>query len=97
VEALGPAGICRILDHADDRRAVARTVFGFYDGELRVFAGETAGRIAEAPAGTGGFGWDSIFIPTGSSRTFAEMNAEEKCAFSMRRRALTVLQRELLG
>lgn len=76
---------------------MALTVFGFYDGELRVFTGATVGRIAEAPAGTGGFGWGSIFIPMGGSRTVAVMNADEKCAFWMRGKAPAPLQRELPG
>jgi inosine/xanthosine triphosphate pyrophosphatase family protein len=44
--------------------------------------------LPPAPAGTGGFGWDAIFIPKGTKKTFAEMSPEEKDAYSMRRQAL---------
>ncbi|MEM8662640.1 MAG: RdgB/HAM1 family non-canonical purine NTP pyrophosphatase [Pseudomonadota bacterium] len=43
------------------------------------FEGVTAGTIAGAPRGTGGFGYDPLFVPhDGDGRTFGEMNAAEK-------------------
>ncbi|MGH7961387.1 MAG: non-canonical purine NTP pyrophosphatase, partial [Candidatus Binatia bacterium] len=69
------------------------TLFGYYDGtSLRVFPGVAAGIVPEVPRGTNGFGWDAIFQPVGSDRTFAEMTAEEKDHFSMRRLALEQLR-----
>jgi len=49
--------------------------------------------IPESPRGTSGFGWDAIFQPLGSERTFAEMTPEEKDRFSMRRLALEQLRK----
>ena len=49
--------------------------------------GRTDGVLAEHPRGTGGFGWDAIFVPDGETRTFAEMSGEEKDRISHRRRA----------
>lgn len=49
------------------------------------------GRIAEKPAGRGGFGYDPIFVPDGADppgRTFAELSPEAKDALSHRGRAL---------
>lgn len=54
--------------------------------------GEVHGRIAPAPRGTNGFGWDSIFIPNGSQKTYAEMTPSEKDAVSARGRALAALR-----
>src|SRR3990167_11463237 len=54
------AGLCTLLD-GKDRGATARCVFGFFDGkEEKYFEGGLSGTIAEKPAGTGGFGFDSI-------------------------------------
>jgi len=55
---------------------------------LRLTArGELHGTIAEAPRGTNGFGYDSLFIPRGSQRTLAEMTNAEKNAISHRAKA----------
>jgi XTP/dITP diphosphohydrolase len=53
--------------------------------------GEWRGRIARAPRGTGGFGYDPIFVPDGDRRTSAELRPEEKDAASHRGRALRAL------
>jgi non-canonical purine NTP pyrophosphatase (RdgB/HAM1 family) len=91
--ALGPNGICKLLRDETNRAATATTLFGYDNGsEYRVFAGTISGVIAETPRGTNGFGWDAIFQPFGSDRTFAEMKPEEKDRFSMRRLALEQLR-----
>ena len=46
------------------------------------------GRIAERPAGSGGFGYDPIFVPESDTRTMAELGDEQKDAISHRGRAL---------
>ncbi|MFM8972215.1 MAG: RdgB/HAM1 family non-canonical purine NTP pyrophosphatase [Actinomycetota bacterium] len=62
------------------------------DGREIVVRGEVEGRIAASPVGTGGFGYDPVFVPTeGDGRTFAQMSAEEKHAISHRGRALRAL------
>jgi XTP/dITP diphosphohydrolase len=53
--------------------------------------GEWPGRIADAPRGHGGFGYDPIFVPSGSDRSAAELSAAEKDAASHRGRALALL------
>jgi XTP/dITP diphosphohydrolase len=61
-------------------------------GEELVVRGEVEGLIADAPRGTNGFGYDSIFEPLeGDGRTFAQMSADEKHALSHRGRALRAL------
>ncbi len=57
---------------------------------IRLVRGTTRGRIARAPKGTGGFGYDPIFEPAGEppgGRTFGEWSAAEKHAVSHRGRA----------
>jgi XTP/dITP diphosphohydrolase len=56
-----------------------------------VVRGEWPGRIAFEPRGEGGFGYDPLFVPSGSSRTAAELSPAEKDAESHRGRALALL------
>lgn len=75
-----------------DRKARFRTAIALIaDGKETVVEGIVEGTIAEEPRGTDGFGYDPLFIPSGSSRTFAEMTAEEKNSISHRRRASEAL------
>ncbi len=62
------------------------------DGREVVVRGVVEGVIADAPRGTGGFGYDPIVVPTeGDGRTFAEMAPVEKHAISHRARAFRAL------
>ena len=49
------------------------------------------GRIIREPRGSGGFGYDPIFVPEGEERTSAELSPQEKDAASHRGRALRAL------
>ena len=69
-------------------------------GECRVVEGQIDGSLMRERRGTGGFGYDPIFEPYGSSRTTAEMDAAEKDAISHRGqafRALAPVLADLLG
>ena len=59
--------------------------------------GAVEGRIAFAPAGDSGFGYDPIFVPEGYDRTFAELGAEVKHRTSHRSRALCRFHEQLLA
>jgi XTP/dITP diphosphohydrolase len=56
-----------------------------------VVRGVWPGSIVRSPRGDGGFGYDPVFLPSGSSRTAAELTPEEKDAVSHRGRALAAL------
>lgn len=89
---LGCDGILTLLEGVRDRGATFETCMGLYDGgENLVFHGESRGIIAERRRGEGGFGFDPIFVPIGSSRTFAQMTRKEKNAVSHRGRAAEAL------
>ncbi len=76
-EELSHEQLCRMLD-GKDRTAVARCVFGYFDGISETyFEGSLEGSVPEVPSGTLGFGWDPIFIPKGYSVTRAELSPEE--------------------
>lgn len=69
--------MCRMVD-GKDRTATARCVMGYCDGgKVELFEGSLEGKIAIAPTGDKGFGWDRIFIPEGYSVTRAELNEED--------------------
>jgi XTP/dITP diphosphohydrolase len=66
------------------------------DGREVVARGAVDGFIALAPKGTGGFGYDPVFVPTeGDGRTFAEMAPADKHALSHRGRAFRALAEAL--
>jgi len=56
-----------------------------------VVTGQVEGRLIRAPRGSGGFGYDPIFLPDGFEQTTAEMTAEAKDAISHRGRAFRAL------
>jgi XTP/dITP diphosphohydrolase len=60
-------------------------------GPDRVVSGRVDGQIIDVPRGTGGFGYDPIFVPDGDDRTTAEMTPAEKDAISHRGRAFRAL------
>jgi XTP/dITP diphosphohydrolase len=59
--------------------------------EVLVAQGLVEGCITDAPRGSGGFGYDPLFVPLGFSRTMAEMSGEEKSVRSHRGRAVRAM------
>jgi len=62
---------------------------------LATFDGVVEGTIVESARGSSGFGYDPVFQPIGSTKTFAELAAEEKNRISHRARAIRLLRRSL--
>ncbi|MBI4660767.1 MAG: non-canonical purine NTP pyrophosphatase [Verrucomicrobia bacterium] len=60
------------------------------------FEGICGGRIGFEPRGSGGFGYDPLFIPEGFDETFAELGEETKNQISHRGKALVKLRQRLL-
>ena len=56
-----------------------------------IASGTWEGRIARTPAGSGGFGYDPVFVPAGETRTVAQLSARQKNALSHRAQALQAL------
>jgi XTP/dITP diphosphohydrolase len=54
------------------------------DGHVESFEGRAEGTLTWPPRGTVGFGYDPVFVPLGETRTFAEMEPEQKHAISHR-------------
>ncbi|MCP2333121.1 RdgB/HAM1 family non-canonical purine NTP pyrophosphatase [Actinoalloteichus caeruleus] len=96
LKAQGVEGLVRMAAGYSNRAATATTALGYADADgVRVFTGTLRGSVAHAPRGGNGFGYDSIFIPEGEDRTYAEMDTAEKHRISHRRHAVDALRRGL--
>lgn len=85
------------LKDAHDRSARFRTVISLIlDGKTYFFEGICTGQIITNRIGIHGFGYDPVFVPDGSNKTFAEMDMEEKNIFSHRKKAMEKLIRFLI-
>jgi len=67
-----------------------------FELHTQIFQGACEGRIAFAPRGTGGFGYDPLFVPDGFEQSFAELGDDVKNRLSHRAKALLELQKSLL-
>lgn len=86
LDTVGKEGILKMLENEENRNVIAAAAIGFHDGKkIHTFVGEKQGIVAFQARGDNGFGWDSIFIPKSSDKTYAQMTSEEKNAISHRR------------
>ena len=80
------------LKDKPNRQAQFKTIFALCLGEeLYTFEGIVRGEITYERKGTGGFGYDAVFLPEDYKETFAQMSADEKNRISHRGRALQQL------
>jgi XTP/dITP diphosphohydrolase len=92
-KTIGNAGLLKLMANVEDRKAIFQSVMAYYDGHSTpvCFEGEATGKITNKERrgnGKSGFGFDPIFQPAGSAKTFAEMTVEEKNGFSHRASAV---------
>lgn len=90
LQKCGINGLLTLLDGEDNRKAYFKTSIAVYDPKedsVTVLSGTCRGWIAHEPKGSGGFGYDSVFIPDDHDRTFAEDTAH-KADISHRTRAI---------
>ncbi len=78
----------------DERKAYFMTVAAIIDknGREHLVQGVCKGKVAENYSGSGGFGYDPLFIPSGYDKSFRELGTEEKNKISHRKRALEELK-----
>lgn len=80
------------MQGVDERSARFRTVIALIlDGSEYLFEGKVEGEITRERRGTGGFGYDPVFLASGHDRTFAEIPLSEKNTISHRARAMRKL------
>lgn len=98
-DAANIARLLREMEGVPEERRGARfvcvLVLAHPDGRWVSLEGTCPGRIAEAPRGKRGFGYDPVFIPEGLDRTMAQLSLEEKNSLSHRGRALRALSEML--
>jgi XTP/dITP diphosphohydrolase len=89
-KTIGIEGLLTLLGDRRSRKASFRSAVAYCEprGEPRVFEGQVRGRIARSPTGENGFGFDPVFVPSGSERSMGELTLEEKCAISHRGEAM---------
>ncbi len=76
----------------ENRKASFITIISLMlEGKEYFFEGRCTGHIVEIANGDMGFGYDPVFMPDGSNKTFGEMNMDEKNEFSHRRKAVDQL------
>ena len=96
IEELGYDGLLHLANSLPSQEAVGRACYGYYDGnDLKLFDGEMRGRIGTEARGTGGFGFDPIFINEGYNQTRAEMDEEIYVKTSYRTGAILKLKEYL--
>ena len=85
-KTIGLDGILRLLEGVKDRSARFECCIGFMmpGGEPSTCKGIAKGSISMERAGTGGFGYDPVFIPEGYAKTYAQFEISEKNKISHR-------------
>lgn len=91
LDTIGLAGLLRLAAPHADRRAHFATDLVLVHHGVHHFTGRLDGVLATEPRGTGGFGFDSVFVPDGHTRTLAQMHPDEKNALSHRGKAVQAL------
>ena len=96
MKTIGNEGLYNIAEKLGNNKAQAKTIIGYAitKENIEYFEGVIEGEIVP-PTGDKGFGWDPIFKPNGHSKTFAEMDADEKNSLSMRKVAFAKLAEAL--
>ena len=90
LQALGP-------DAARDAWFSCVLAIAWPEGDSAVYEGRVDGTLTWPPRGKLGFGYDPVFLLSGNTRTFAEMNPEEKHAISHRADAFAKLVKDQFG
>ncbi|MEM3142689.1 MAG: XTP/dITP diphosphatase [Zestosphaera sp.] len=92
-KTIGVEGILKLMSSVSDRTAFFKSVIVLYYPQqgFKVFEGVVYGSISLEARGSGGFGFDPIFVPEGHHKTFAELDLETKNSLSHRGRAFRAM------
>lgn len=94
ISKLGEGALFELADQSGKRARVACAI-AYYDGHtLMTVKAENQGTVVE-PRGENGFGFDKVFIPDGSTKTYGEMTMKEKDAVSHRSKAIKLFIEKL--
>lgn len=93
IEELGYNGLLNLAASLPEQTALGCVCYGLFDGsQIQFFDGEMHGRISWETRGSGGFGFDPIFINDGFSKTRGEMTEAEYAQTSSRTMAIKKLR-----
>ncbi len=93
LSSVGIGGILAMAASVKDRRARAITALAYADRDgVIVFEGTVHGSLSETASGENGFGFDSVFVPTGTIHTLADLAPDAKNTVSPRRLAANQLR-----
>jgi XTP/dITP diphosphohydrolase len=93
-KTIGNKGLLQLMEKTENRKAVFQSAVAYYSSDLKspiCFKGEVVGEITRKEMtvnNSSGFGFDPIFQPVNSAKTFAEMTIKEKNRYSHRAKAL---------
>lgn len=86
---IGNEGVLKLLEGKSDRSAHFESAIALREGkQIHIFKERAEGTISYMARGDNGFGFDPIFIPAGSKKTYAEMDLAEKTKISHRANVL---------
>jgi len=96
-KTVGNDGILNLMKGVKNRGARFECCIGFLrpGGEPFIAKGVAPGTVSHETKGSGGFGYDPIFVPEGDRRTYAEFEIDEKNKMSHRGRAISLFVKEL--
>ncbi|UCG36411.1 MAG: XTP/dITP diphosphatase [Candidatus Bathyarchaeota archaeon] len=89
-KTIGNDGLLTLIEGETNRKALFKSVVAYTNPESNeplCFTGTVEGEITLGKRGVEGFGFDPVFKPSGSPKTFGEMSVEEKNQYSHRARA----------
>ena len=93
-EALGPSALYQLAGNKEGR-ATIRCIAAYYDGTTTLLGNGQIACTVVAPRGTNGFGFDTVLVPDGQTKTMDEMSDAEKMQISHRGRAFQDLLMQL--
>ncbi|HZE87456.1 MAG TPA: non-canonical purine NTP pyrophosphatase [Methylomirabilota bacterium] len=93
----GPELLLDMLKNTTNKKAYCISAIGYHDGQkVHTFLGKVTGKITDTPMGSShAKGFNAIFIPDGSDKTYSEMTLEEKSKLSHRKKSLELLKKFL--
>ena len=97
LDKVGAAGLYQMISSFEDKSANAVCTLTYCEGpdsEPVLFEGVVPGKIVPV-AGQNSFGWDPVFLADGQTKTFAEMDPEEKNKISHRAKAMEMIREYL--
>jgi non-canonical purine NTP pyrophosphatase (RdgB/HAM1 family) len=92
-QKLGPEGFADLAARLPSQEATVSALYALYDGKrIHYFEGKQRGTIIQHPRGKNSFGFNTVFVPQGSTKTFGEMDDDELHQFSHRAIAVEKLR-----